>query len=47
MTGPAEGDQGGRKVRGAAVVDDQRLAGLADAAEPAVAAEDLFPGFRQ
>ncbi len=39
MAAPAEGDEGGRKVRGPAVVDDERGGG---AAEPAVAGEDLF-----
>ena len=42
VAGGAEGDQGGGTVRGAAVVDDERGGRSADAAEPAVAGEDLF-----
>ena len=47
VTGTAEGDQRVRKVRGAAVVDDERRRGVTDAAEPAVAAEDFSPAPRE
>ena len=47
VTGPAEGDQRRGAVglfpSQAAVVDDERARGKADAAGAAVAAEDLFP----
>ena len=43
MAGPAEGDQGRGGIRGPAVVDDQGRGGLADAAGPMVAGQDLFP----
>ena len=42
VTAAAEGDQGGWKVRGPAVVDDERGGRAADAAEAAVAAEDFL-----
>ena len=42
VAGAAEGDQGRGGGGGTAVVDDERLWSPADAAEPAVAAEDLF-----
>ena len=40
---PPEGNQGVRAMGGAAVVDDERRGGLADAAEVMVALEDPFP----
>ena len=42
MAGAAEGDQGGWPIRGPAVVDDEGLRSPADAAEAAVAGQDLF-----
>ena len=43
MAGAAEGDQGRGAISGGAVMDDERGRSAADAAEPAVAAEDFFP----
>ena len=43
VAGAAEGDQGVRAMGGAAVVDDERRGGLADAAEMMVAGQHPFP----
>ena len=43
VAGAAEGDQRRGKVRGSAVVDDERRRGVADAAGAMVALEDPFP----
>ena len=42
MAGAAEGDQGRGAVGGGAVMNDERIRSTANAAEPMVAAEDLF-----
>ena len=43
VAGPAEGDQSGRGVSGASMVDDKRRRREADAAGAVVALEDPFP----
>ena len=43
VAGPAEGDQRGGPVGGPAVVDDERLVDLANAAQVAVARQAPFP----